>query len=810
VIAALQTHAKGRALLLSAAALAAVLSRIRVEAPPPRTVEGVASALGAAAGGSVKPDDFLWEGRGGFLHDAFVGRQVMFLVSAAPGAPRDLYRARVRLTRAGRPISVSDVRDLSRTPLGDDRDLTGSGHHVAFVTSTPDGVQGVTLLDLDGPGAALGPWSARARAAIEGWVATGSTRGLGRVEVAFAQAPTEAKIEVGDDALVMALGAEGTPAALDFTTGALQVGRAGGVPSGAFGATAQRISAPERPAGEVAADFVGAAFGEGLGSVARALFARAPRLSPRPPNAAPEGLRISANYPAEGGWPPAPIAPPSQMPFDGEGFWHVAVPMQGPGQEVAAPPLLEAIVRPDPARPGAIVHLIAIDARRLDVRIVPGTASPAPAAGPRGSGLLPRGKEVEGVVAAFVAGPVPAARSFGFAGEGRLFAPLVAGAPSLAARPDGRGVLGAWPESASRDAFVSVAQGPDAMGGAAAFAPANAAAPTSRAALCRTGAGYLIYAFAVESSADSLRAALKLAGCASAMHLGAEPSPLGFAYVHAQGDALTATLASGTMSMPVDHVAGPWDEQIGVLVQRDLAPASGGKKVAWAVDAGAQPAPAWLPGVFSFETEQQGAKVKVTAFMPERATFRIAVGSDEGVGGRGAKPGPPAAERTAALVALGMSVSKRGARRGLVVGGAELMKPSSGAVWLAFDGAHVSISRPGDPAPASGDATEVPLVADDHKILPAAREVGTQRPRSAMCALADGTVIVAHSTFDTDEAGAEALLDAGCDRVVALDRGAHDGVFVHRAGGERVPEATYEATAIYVVPGAGSGTVKDF
>jgi hypothetical protein len=94
------------------------------------------------------------------------------------------------------------------------------------------------------------------------------------------------------------------------------------------------------------------------------------------------------------------------------------------------------------------------------------------------------------------------------------------------------------------------------------------------------------------------------------------------------------------------------------------------------------------------------------------------------------------------------------------------------------------------------------MTADERKLLPAAREVGTQRPRTALCVLPDGAVLIAHASFDTDEATTEALLDAGCERVVALDRGAHDGVFVHRAGGDRAPEATYDATAIY----AGTAT----
>ena len=154
MIAAASTHAKSRAPLLGAVALVALVAGLRTAAPPPRTIEGVAAALGDTVGGTVKPDDFLWEERGDFLHDAFVGRRVLFLASrTADGkdAPRDLYRAKVRLTRAGRPIPIGQARNLTRTPLGDHRDPTGSGRRGAFTTSSIAGGRGVPLPTPEGP-----------------------------------------------------------------------------------------------------------------------------------------------------------------------------------------------------------------------------------------------------------------------------------------------------------------------------------------------------------------------------------------------------------------------------------------------------------------------------------------------------------------------------------------------------------------------------------------------------------------------------------------------------------------------------------
>ncbi len=335
MIGALQTHAKSRGLLAGGVALVALVLRLGAEAPPPRSVEGVADLLGRAAGASVKPDDFLWEERGGFLHDAFVGRRVLFLASpraAGSGAPRDLFRARVRLTRAGRPISATDVRNLTRTPLGDDRDLTGAGHHVAFATSTAEGVQGITVLDLAGQGPPAP--GARALTWIDRWLATGSTRGLARTEIAFERPPEEAKLEVGPTALVMALGSEGVPAAFDFAASSLQTGR-----TNTFAAAAQSLPELPRPPSAVLTDLVARTLGPAPATLLRAVARGSSRLAlaASAEAAAPAGLRIAADYPIEGGWPPAPLAPPHPKPFDGEGFWHVAPAIQSADQQVAPP-----------------------------------------------------------------------------------------------------------------------------------------------------------------------------------------------------------------------------------------------------------------------------------------------------------------------------------------------------------------------------------------------------------------------------------------------------------------------------------------
>src|SRR4051794_701773 len=81
--------------------------RLVLPSPPPRSLEGLADMLGRAAGGQqVRPSDIVWEPSPGVLTETFSGRRVLFLAGDADGGPRDLYRAEVRLTLEGRPVSV--------------------------------------------------------------------------------------------------------------------------------------------------------------------------------------------------------------------------------------------------------------------------------------------------------------------------------------------------------------------------------------------------------------------------------------------------------------------------------------------------------------------------------------------------------------------------------------------------------------------------------------------------------------------------------------------------------------------------------
>jgi hypothetical protein len=160
----------------------------------------------------------------------------------------------------------------------------------------------------------------------------------------------------------------------------------------------------------------------------------------------------------------------------------------------------------------------------------------------------------------------------------------------------------------------------------------------------------------------------------------------------------------------------------------------------------------------------------------------------------------PEGEQARLLATIGLATGRRRGARGLIVDGAVgLPFRSDDAGALVAERGRLRVLRASEVSPSPIDATELPLTADDGKLRPEARDVGTMRPRAAACSLDDGTFVVATTTFDSDEAATSALLDLGCARVVALDRGSHHAAFVHRAGTANAPEPRYDVTALYAV-----------
>lgn len=782
--------------------------------PPERDVDAIAAMLGQSVGGTVKPDDFVWEGRGGVLHDALWGRRVLFLAARA-SAPNvtpsnDLYRAQVRLTRAGRPIALRRVVNLTNTPRGHEHDLQAQGSHAAFATSVGSTIQTITVLDLAGDRPMWHAYfnSQRFVSYVENWIHTGSLMGIGRTETSFGSPPKTVRFELTPDALVMALGDSAQAAAVSLSDTTVNPG-----PRDEHAVHAHQVPHPITPLPRFVEDSLRTTLGPARALAFRTSYVRANdawiRLrqssAPRPAELpAATGGDSDKN---EGDFPPPELALATQRVLPGEGLW-VAATGAGtlPGDTAEAPPgFFETHVRPDPKYPHGVVRLVAMDGRRLELRPVAGTVMPRSETGLHGEGRI-AATDATRAVAVFASGTPDGSAPAGFVMDQRPVVFPRRGASTLAVDKYGRPAIGPWPLDEDVPITIrGVRQTNTALvvdGHLADFGPADAELRT-RSGLGVTNSGHLVYAFAENVPTVLVARALRLAGCREAMALSTNPDPVGFGFVQPEAKKTPETTLFGTKSFvtyPVWH--GSPNEFVYVVVRSGQPDVPLPEGASWTVDPGPQPDPTWRPALFNATVTKLGAQVKLTLFGPERFQFRIRAGTKE-IPHKFAGTFPDALaadEQARVLMAVGLGSGKRKGPRGMAIGGSIGLKFGAGAGVLVVENERTRIERSDAFTPtADSDATELPLTADEGRPLPEARIVGSMRPRAAMGVLEDGSVLLASTTFDTDEATTDALLDAGCTRVVALDRGTHQNAYVHRAGAETPPETHYETTTLYVL-----------
>lgn len=808
--------------LVAALVVAGVGLRLRTPAPPEATQAGVASMLGAAVEGEVAEGEFLWEPSRGSLLDALWGRQVLF--TGRSEGPRDLYRARVRVSREGRPIEVVQVRNLTETPLGDEGELTARGRQVAYVTRAFDAVQGITVLGLDGPALDALSRSERWRVRADQWLETGTTAGLDRREVVFYQPPPSARFELRDDQLVLALGGDDAPASLTFATMAVNPG-----PEDPFVTRAWSTPPRRKPWLHFGMDALRSMFGtDAADRFKSVLFAfRSSWLQEgetRPPVDPPSIEPPSEAEPANS-WPPAPIAPRFEHPLENEGQWHPPgvdfLPQFEGGVGDVPPAMLHTVVRPNPELPFASVRLVAIDTRQLELRIEAGFDEPRPATGPRGRGRIPEEARPD-LVAAFNGAFQTRHGSYGMAVDGRVLLPPKAGAATVAVDVFGETRIGSWTAAATDDdplppEIHSLRQNLDPLieGGVInprgrtqwGFPLEGLSYLTERSALCRTRQGHLIYGWGMEVTAQTLAEGMKAAGCDYAMHLDMNPGHVGFVF-HGGADASKAELLTHDMSIAPRRFLEASPKDFFYLVRRHPAPRYG--EVSWKPAADiAHPPPAWLPAVYRAETEQLGRKVDLLAIDPTRFRWELSPGKEERAG-RTAEGALSKTAQARALMAIGLGVGlKRGNRRGLAIDGviALPLRPDLGLLLVRKDGS-LQVARTVANLVPDEDASEVRIMAENGVVRPEARKLRERRARTAACMIRPDAAFVAIAESDNVEAPTRALLDLGCQRVVELDRGNQSAGFVHFAGTAEPPAADYDDTVLYALARAMGGRVR--
>jgi hypothetical protein len=838
--------------VLVGAALGALASG-RESVVPGRDLHSLAQALGHAAGGALVDErDIRWEPSRGAVGDLLLGRRALYLARPAPDEPRDVWRSRVRVTPDGAAIQVVDALDLTNTPLGDDHELVVRGTRAGFATRAYGQEQSVTALDLEGEGGQnkTSGVADQAMAAITNWQRTGTLAGVARIDVTFEFPGRAVALALGEQTLDVTLfgadasrGASESRAQIDFTRGEL-VAAGPGMRAGAA------VHLPKRFSHWVvdtlrAVPWIGPvpiAWVEDQALALGDLWRRSTFASrdgatdvvahTEPP---PPVLDTSAASIDEAHWPPPPIATIWKSPEPGEGQWKV--PEQPwlrrvPAVAADAPsPFYESFVRPDPERPYARVLLVAMDMRQLDLEMEAGVEDPEPLTGPPGAGRIPRDPAIYRRVAAAFNGAFKTDHGhYGMMVHKRVLLPPVPSAATVAVLRDGRVGFGTWGPDKRIGGLSGIADGDiesfrqnlDPLVDQGRINPAGRnlwgftlpgkGAQTERSGLCVTASGHLVYAWGDDLSGTSLAKALAMAGCNYAMHLDMNPYHTGFVFASIDdfaGHKVHSALLSPAMSIQPDRYLQYSPKDFFYVLVHDATPARLARASAWVAAPGTQPAPHWLPGLWTARFESTQGPVEVLDIESGRAAFHVRAGTADAVASsplrefRGDETGQNV------LFAAGLGVSPDRHPLGLATDGRLAVAvhggPANAVLVLGANG-NPSLYRADDLPPLGlhDDLVELPVVLWDGASPPSpptsgARDSGPAAPRAALGITPEGRVFLVRGEFATVGPLGEALAAAGCTRAVALDRGARASAFVDRAGTSSPPRSRYEESALYAV-----------
>jgi hypothetical protein len=826
---------KQRAALAALAALLALGIRLSTARPPPRTLVGLAHMLGHAAGGVVSPKDIAWEPSPGFLAETFVGRRVLFLSAPHAGEPRDLYRALVRVTLAGQPVSVEQLRDITQTPIGDDVGLQVRGTRAVFATVAYGRIQGITTLDLSGIRSGNRPHGLinRLLLAVTEFQRTGSLAGLGRTDIVLDVPARHARLDLDPPLLRIGLGERSRDLVYNVERRTLR-GAGGGQP---YAARAIPEVHPPKPLVLWGVDTVRAEVGpapitwlENKVFGAQDTFKRATfqLFSSKEDSALRDGAgrtpELDASKMSAGAWPPHPIPSLWKNQKPGEGQWKAVeypwlkrMPHTSPGSHPPAY-FYRTFIRPDTERPYSEVEIVAMDMRQLELGMQAGFEDPKPLTGPPGDGRLPRDPAIESrVVATFNGAFKTEHGKYGMMVNHRVLLPPVKGAATVVVTDTGDTGLGSWPQTETiPENLVSFRQNLDPLVEDGKVNPtgryiwgwqlAGTSVMTQRTAICVTAAGQLYYAWGKAIDGPTLGKALRQAGCSYGIHLDMNPAHSGFVFTDVRdprAHEYTLKKLDPGMKIPADKFVRWSAKDFFYMMVRDPVPGDP-SGIRWVPDGGQQPPPTWMPGVFKGSLPIGTLPIQLLSFEPGRVDWQLCAGTKEptsdGAGPKHLELTGDDAHRV--IAAIGMGHTTEATSYGLAFGNTTLMPlRSSYATVVISPGKTPRVVAPGEtPSLAPGEeAVQLPLLADDGRLVARGRDHGALRMRGAFCVTPNGRVIIARARHDSSDPVATALLRTGCRRVMSLDRGSRHPSFVHRTGSDTPPVSGYETTVLYAL-----------
>ncbi len=517
-----------------------------------------------------------------------------------------------------------------------------------------------------------------------------------------------------------------------------------------------------------------------------------------------------------------------KQPEPGEGVWVQPKLPWMKHIEGAPPAFMRTFVRPDSERPYSEIILVAMDSRQLDLQMEAGTEDPKPLTGNHGPGRIPRDPAISSrVVAAWNGAFKTEHGNYGMMVHGRVLLPPQPLAATVITLKDGRTELGTWGASQNVGGITGVAdseidsfrQNLDPLIDNGEINPTKrslwgytlpgSGMQTERSGMCVTGGGQIVYAWGEDASATTLAKAMKMAGCIYGMHLDMNPKHTGF--IFASIDDLKARkyhseTLTPLMEISTDRYLEYAPKDFFYMLLRDPTPPAMADAT-WSVGVGVQPAPTWMPGIWTTKL----GDVELVDIEASRAAYRVRAGKGEPDGHTGGLPVTDLSNDDASrvLFAVTVGVSRDKHPRGLATAGrivmpvhgtaesAVLVASSTGDLTLETSTAAVA-----EELGPTGDLTELPLLVDAGATTSFAKANGGERSdekrqRAALGVTPAGRVIIARGDVSNDLTLADALVKAGCTRAVLLDRGAHVPVQFDRAGTSSLPKAHYDATVLY-------------
>ena len=829
-----------RGLLFGCVASLAMASHCSAPTPPERSLAGVAQLLSGAIGGVVKPEELIWEPGHGMIEELLLGRRVLFLGKTQAGSARDLYRARVRVTLYGQPLSVGALHNVTDTPVGDDAALEARGDRATFATLAFGRIQGLSVLDLSGIPRSDRPDKLfdRVLLAINSYQATGSFAGLGRTNIVLDQPAESAKLTLAPPNLEIDFG--DAARGLHYQTEQRSLRAAdGGDPVAARAVPEVHVPKPlvlwlvDTVRAEVGPEPIAWLENKVFGlkdSLKRASFALVTSKTAsalKAPSAEPVVAKVldgSDFANATDSWPPPSVPSIWKDPKPGEGEWTPVTygflkKMRGLTPDAKPPAYFyRTVIRPDPERPYSELVLVAMDMRQLELGMQAGYEDPKPTTGSPGEGHIPQDPAVYSrVVGTFNGAFKTQHGAYGMMVNKRVLLPPVVGGATVIVTNSSAVGLGSWPASNGiPDNIASFRQNLDPLVEDGVANPTGrrlwgwqlegTSVMTQRTALCVTAAGHLYYAWGEEIDGPTLGKALRQAGCSYAMHLDMNPAHAGFVYtdvVNPKKAEYHLKLADDRMTIPPEKFVRWSAKDFFYITVRDATPHDA-SELSWTVDSGTQATPSWLPGVYSSQLTLGSVQVDLLSFEPGHVEFRFRAGTREPVSATapGLKTGLDDAAEHRVMAAIGLGHTTESTRYGFAFGPQTTLPLRTGYATLVLSPiATARIEAPGV-TPTLGpeeEAVQLPLLVENGKLEPRARERGDMRRRAALCITPSERLLVASALHDTSDTLAAALLRVGCTRVVELDRGSHHPAFVQRAGTATPPLASYETSVLYAL-----------